>query len=94
VTYVPRCHCARKAATVAKATGGLGGPLDLPNMLAGALCHPCAPQKWPMPQPLRLSHTSVVLEPPFIMASAAGSFGCHFDPTVVVAMVRGGFFPP
>jgi hypothetical protein len=79
---------------VAKATGGPREPLDLPNMLTGALCRPHAPQKWPMPQPPHLSHTPVMLEPPFTLVGAAGSFGRHFDPTVAVAMVRGGFSPP
>jgi hypothetical protein len=35
-----------------------------------------------------------MLEPPFAVAGTVGSFGRHFDPTITVAMVRGGFSPP
>ena len=38
-----------------------------------------------MPLHPRHPRTSVVLEPPFAVASALGSFGRHFDPTVTVA---------
>ena len=79
---------------MAKATGGPGGPLDLPNMPVGALCRPRAPQNRPMPQPRAIparrwssSHRSPWPAP-------WGSSGRHFDPTDTVAVAQGSFSPP
>ena len=47
-----------------------------------------------MPLHPRHSHTPVVLELPFAVASALGNPGRHLDPSNVITMVWGSFSPP
>ena len=70
---------------MAKATGGPGGPLDLPNMPVGVVLPTRTTEPAYAAAP-RHSRTSVELEPPLAVASTLESSSRHLDPSDAVAM--------